>query len=96
MFPSQRQYKRKIAAWHLDKNIKDEEMRVMLWLQKQRKTVEGKDSQFYVRGRRVDPSKMARYARRKNTIGRVESRLRSKSRSQCSRGRSLLSKLTIT
>ena len=66
-FSSKRQYKRKIAAWHLDKNIKDEEMRAMLWMQRKRKATEGKDSHFYVRGRRVDPRKMARYARRKKT-----------------------------
>lgn len=37
----------------------------MLWMQRNRKITKGKDTIFYVRGRRVEASKLARYARRK-------------------------------
>lgn len=62
-----RQYKRKIAAWHFDKNVKDEEMKIILWMQRTRKLDQGKDSVFYVRSQLVKASKIARYARRKKT-----------------------------
>ena len=61
---SQRQYKQRIAGWHLDKKVKDNEMRAILMLQQKRKR-EGKDSVFYVRGRRVDPKKIVRFSKRK-------------------------------
>ncbi|KAK3178570.1 hypothetical protein OEA41_000707 [Lepraria neglecta] len=54
---TERQYKRRIAQWHLDKKIKDDEMRIMLRKRKQRKR-KGKKSIFTIRGRRVNPKKM--------------------------------------
>lgn len=62
---TERQYKRKIAAWRLDKNIKDEEMRAIISLQRRRKGEEGKESIFYVRDRLVDKRKINRFAQRK-------------------------------
>lgn len=64
----ERQYKRRITEWRLDKNIKDDEMRAMLRKAKERRR-QGKDSVFYVRGRLVDPKKMERFSLRKNTKG---------------------------
>ena len=61
---SERQYKRKITEWHLDKNVKDDEMRAILAKQDARKR-EGKESIFYVRGRLVQNKKIDRYCQRK-------------------------------
>ena len=59
----ERQYKRRIAQWHLDKKVKDDEMRIMLRNQKQRKR-EGKKSIFTIRGRRVNPKKIEQFSHR--------------------------------
>jgi hypothetical protein len=66
MRPRQRQYKRKIELWHLDKKVKDAEMHTIVYKQKKRKTLEGKDTAFRVRGRLVEPEKIARTMKRKN------------------------------
>jgi len=44
-------------------------MRDIIQEQNRRKVEEGKDSVFYVRGRLVDPKKIARFASRKNAKG---------------------------
>lgn len=46
----------------------------MLWMQRNRKIKKDKDSVFYVRGRRVEGSKLARYARRKKEPEHLEVR----------------------
>jgi hypothetical protein len=61
----ERQYKRKITAWKLDKNIKDADMKVMLRKQLKRKLEEGKESEFEVNGRPVPPQQMSRFIQRK-------------------------------
>jgi hypothetical protein len=61
----ERQYKRKIATWKLDKNIKDADMKVMLRKQRKRKLEEGKESKFEVNGRPVPPQKINRFVQRK-------------------------------
>ena len=63
----ERQYKRKISFWRLDKNIKESEMRAILAVRDSR-IARGKQSVFYVRGRRVDPAKIDRFARRKVSL----------------------------
>jgi hypothetical protein len=67
-----RQYKRRIAQWHLDKNVKDNEVRFMAKKQKVRKEVENKDTTFRVRGREVQPQKIFRGAKRKNVFEDVD------------------------
>ena len=62
--PSERQYKRKITEWRLDKNVKDEEMRAIISMQEARRK-EGKESVFYVRGRLVLSKKIERFRQRK-------------------------------
>ncbi|PSS18495.1 hypothetical protein M430DRAFT_276007 [Amorphotheca resinae ATCC 22711] len=62
---TERQYKRRIALWNLDKNIRDSEMKAMLRLQVQRKNEQGKQSIFYIHGRPVENKKLERYVRRK-------------------------------
>ena len=61
---TERQYKRRISEWRLDKNIKDDEMRAIIATQSWRLR-HGKASKFYVRGREVDAQKIKRFARRK-------------------------------
>ncbi|KAI4169137.1 MAG: hypothetical protein LQ348_007345 [Seirophora lacunosa] len=62
---TERQYKRRISAWSLDKNIKNDEMKAIIAMEATRLR-KGKQSLFYVRGRQVDPKKITRFARRKN------------------------------
>ncbi|KAL8782173.1 MAG: hypothetical protein Q9213_005644 [Squamulea squamosa] len=61
---TERQYKRRISEWHLDKNVKDEEMRAIIAVEAIRLR-QGKKSTFYVRGRLVDPKKIDRFSQRK-------------------------------
>ena len=60
-----RQYKRKIRDWNLDKKVKDHEMRAILATSLRRRIKENKDSIFFVRGQRVDKKKIDRYAYRR-------------------------------
>ncbi|RFU35720.1 hypothetical protein B7463_g554, partial [Scytalidium lignicola] len=62
---SERQYKRRIKKWGLDKNVKGEEMMRMAQIQLERKMVAGKPSSFRVRGREVGGQKIRRYVKRK-------------------------------
>ena len=59
-----RQYKRRISEWHLDKNVKDEEMRTIIAVDAMRLR-QGKKSTFHVRGRLVDRKKIDRFVQRK-------------------------------
>lgn len=61
----QRQLKRRITEWHLNKNVKDFEMRNLLRKQS-RHLSRGKKSIFFIRGRQVDHRKIERFSRRKN------------------------------
>jgi hypothetical protein len=63
--PRERQYKRRITQWNLDKNIKDSDMKVMLRMQLKRKNEQGKESEFTIHGRPVQAQKLERYVRRK-------------------------------
>lgn len=54
---TERQYKRRISEWRLDKNVKDDEMRAIIAIEAER-IQHGKASIFYVRDRRVDPQKL--------------------------------------
>ncbi|KAL8910247.1 MAG: hypothetical protein Q9171_004448 [Xanthocarpia ochracea] len=61
---TERQYKRRISYWGLDKNVKDEEMRAIIEVEAMRLR-QGKQSAFYVRDRLVDRKKIDRFAHRK-------------------------------
>jgi hypothetical protein len=63
MLPRERQYKRRIKDWGLDKNLKNCEMKAIVRKQ-QRRTAEGKRSVFEVKGRQVEPSKIERARKR--------------------------------
>ncbi|KAF7872024.1 uncharacterized protein EAF02_009129 [Botrytis sinoallii] len=58
-----RQYKRRIEQWKLVKNIKENDMRVILRKDLKRKR-EGKNSEFRINGREVEPKKIQRFAQR--------------------------------
>ncbi|KAF7862577.1 hypothetical protein EAF04_007450 [Stromatinia cepivora] len=58
-----RQYKRRIEQWKLDKNIKENDMRVILRKDLKRKR-EGKKSEFRISDRDVEPQKIQRFAQR--------------------------------
>jgi hypothetical protein len=66
MYSSERQYKRRISQWHLDKKLKDSETRHIAQKQKKREVFENKDTNFRVRGRLVEPDKISRAVMRKN------------------------------
>ncbi|KAL9035968.1 MAG: hypothetical protein Q9180_004570 [Flavoplaca navasiana] len=63
-YATERQYKRRITEWQLDKNVKDEEMRAIIAVEAMRLR-QGKKSTFHVRGRRVDRKKIDRFVQRK-------------------------------
>jgi hypothetical protein len=57
---SQRQYKRRIKDWNLNKNLKKSEMKAMVRKVQARKEL-GKHTTFRVRGREVDVAKISRW-----------------------------------
>ncbi|KAL8844967.1 MAG: hypothetical protein Q9176_000639 [Flavoplaca citrina] len=63
-YATERQYKRRITEWQLDKNVKDEEMRAIIAVEAVRHR-QGKKSTFHVRGRLFDQKKIGRFVRRK-------------------------------
>ncbi|TGO24115.1 hypothetical protein BPAE_0112g00340 [Botrytis paeoniae] len=58
-----RQYKRRIEQWKLDKNIKENDMRIILRKDLKRKR-EGKKSEFRICGREIEPKKIQRFTQR--------------------------------
>jgi hypothetical protein len=60
VFGSERQYKRRIGKWGLDKNVKKSEMRAIVRKQQSR-IGDDKESAFRVRGREVEPLKIQRW-----------------------------------
>ncbi|KAI4268112.1 MAG: hypothetical protein LQ337_008032 [Flavoplaca oasis] len=63
-YATERQYKRRITEWQLDKNVKDEEMRAIIAVEAMRLR-QGKKSTFHVRGRIVNRKKIDRFVQRK-------------------------------
>lgn len=62
-FASEKQYKDRLAAWHVRKNIKAEEVHVMIRKQKKR-AARGKQTAFRRSGQEVDQKRIARFVRR--------------------------------
>ncbi|CAG7922711.1 unnamed protein product [Penicillium olsonii] len=65
-FASEKQYKDRLAAWHVRKNIKAKEVHLMLRKQ-QKRAAQGKQTAFRVNGQNVDPKRIARFVRRYGT-----------------------------
>ncbi|RQM05664.1 hypothetical protein DH86_00003421 [Scytalidium sp. 3C] len=59
-FATERQYKRRIGKWGLDKNVKKSEMQAIVRKQ-QTRIGDDKESAFRVRGREVEPLKIQRW-----------------------------------
>ncbi|OQD73838.1 hypothetical protein PENDEC_c013G06968 [Penicillium decumbens] len=62
-FASEKQYKDRLAAWHVRKNIKAEEVQIMIRKQKKR-AARGKQTAFRRSGQEVDQKRIARFVRR--------------------------------
>ncbi|KAL4890632.1 Clr5 domain-containing protein [Aspergillus ambiguus] len=63
---SEKQYKDRLAAWHIRKNIKAKEVHVMIRKQ-QKRAARGKQTAFRVGGQEVDSKRIARFVRRYGT-----------------------------
>ena len=68
---TERQYKRRISYWYLDKNVKTDDMLAVVYALCARKS-QGKDSAFFVKERRVDPKKIGRFIGRINPEKKAE------------------------
>ncbi|CZR50274.1 uncharacterized protein PAC_00146 [Phialocephala subalpina] len=64
---TKKQYKTKIKRWGLEKNVKDKEMSTIVRKERKRREVDGKESEFLVRGRVVPQEKIRRYMKRTET-----------------------------
>ena len=60
---SEKQYKDRLAAWHIRKNIKAKEVHVMIRKQ-QKRAARGKQTAFRVGGQEVDSKRISRFVRR--------------------------------
>ncbi|GLA00713.1 hypothetical protein AnigIFM60653_010097 [Aspergillus niger] len=60
---SEKQYKDRLAAWHVRKNIKAKEVHVMIRKQ-QKRAARGKQTGFRVAGQEVDSKRISRFVRR--------------------------------
>lgn len=60
---SDRQWKRKIGQWKLEKNIKAKDKSVMVRKKLQREAEEGKTTAFVLNGRAVEDHKLERFLR---------------------------------
>lgn len=65
-FLRESQYKKHIVKWGLKKNVKGRDMLHIYREQKRRKTIEGKESIFYVRDRLVSSKKIKRFGSGRN------------------------------
>lgn len=59
----EKQYKDRLAAWHIRKNIKASQVEVMV-RKKHKRAARGKQTAFRVNGQDVDPKRIARFVRR--------------------------------
>ncbi|KKK19951.1 hypothetical protein ARAM_007115 [Aspergillus rambellii] len=63
---SEKQYKDRLAAWNIRKNIKAKEVNIMIRKQ-QKRAAKGKQTAFRVAGQKVDTKRIARFVRRYGT-----------------------------
>lgn len=77
---SEKQYKDRLAAWHVRKNIKAKEVHVMIRKQ-QKRAARGKQTGFRVGGQEVDSKRIARFVRRYGTHWDNKPRAESQSQS---------------
>ncbi|OJJ46094.1 hypothetical protein ASPZODRAFT_2052454 [Penicilliopsis zonata CBS 506.65] len=70
---SEKQYKDRLAAWHVRKNIKAKEVQLMIRKQ-QKRAARGKQTAFRVGGQEVDSKRIQRFMRRYGPSWEVERR----------------------
>ncbi|KAF5522535.1 hypothetical protein CGCA056_v006192 [Colletotrichum aenigma] len=61
---TQRQYKRQLGKWQIEKKVKRDEMRKILQIQKCRRDLDGKETAFVVRNQPVTEEKIKRFVQR--------------------------------
>ncbi|KAF4809961.1 hypothetical protein CGCSCA5_v011090 [Colletotrichum siamense] len=61
---TQRQYKRQLGKWQIEKKVKRDEMRKILQIQKRRRDLDGKETAFVVRNQPVTEEKIKRFVQR--------------------------------
>ncbi|KAH0430667.1 C6 zinc finger domain-containing protein [Colletotrichum camelliae] len=61
---TQRQYKRQLGKWQIEKKVKRDEMRKILQIQKRRRDLDGKETAFIVRNQPVTEAKIKRFVQR--------------------------------
>lgn len=61
-------YKNHFKAWGLQKNLNKDESIAMLKIKEQRWVVHKKKTEFIRRGKRVDPGKLRRFAKRHKLV----------------------------
>ncbi|KAF4833015.1 hypothetical protein CGCTS75_v004336 [Colletotrichum tropicale] len=61
---TQRQYKRQLGKWQIEKKVKRDEMRKILQIQKRRRVLDGKETAFVVRNQPVTEEKIKRFVQR--------------------------------
>ncbi|KAK6073662.1 hypothetical protein SCUP515_08573 [Seiridium cupressi] len=66
---TERQFKRKIELWGLEKNVKAKEKDTMLRKRALRKAAEGKETRFMLNGKEVGDHKLERYSKSKGLLG---------------------------
>jgi len=67
-WPRAKQYKTHIRRWGLEKKVKGREMRAIVRINRKRKELDGKESEFRVRNQVVPEWKIRRYTKRTETI----------------------------
>ncbi|KAM3509376.1 hypothetical protein MY10362_000615 [Beauveria mimosiformis] len=63
-YRSPKAYQNRLKQWHVHKNLNSSEMKLILEIMNYRKHFEGRDTEFFVRGRLLPPHKIARFVSR--------------------------------
>ncbi|OAA37750.1 Ankyrin repeat-containing domain protein [Beauveria brongniartii RCEF 3172] len=63
-YRSAKAYQNRLKQWRVHKNLNSSEMKLVLEIMNYRKHFEGKDTEFFVRGRLLPPHKIARFVSR--------------------------------
>ncbi|KAM3466063.1 hypothetical protein MY5147_003070 [Beauveria neobassiana] len=70
-YRSAKAYQNRLKQWRVHKNLNSSEMKLVLEIMNYRKQFEGKDTEFFVRGRLLPPHKIARFVSRNGVTASV-------------------------
>ncbi|KAM3564387.1 hypothetical protein MY1884_000735 [Beauveria asiatica] len=70
-YRSAKAYQNRLKHWRVHKNLNSSEMKLVLEIMNYRKQFEGKDTEFFVRGRLLPPHKIARFVSRNGDTASV-------------------------